>query len=339
MDLVIRLFVVFQIFALVISTTRLIIDVSNCDGPQKTVNDDARNKQNLTSHCYCEIKSNFTGELILSSKNICSPVLNVFDNNDIFIKTICDHKPAHFIGNVIKGDKLKLVLLNNYSFQSGNPEEIVQIYAKENPRSGLFSVTCGSASALTSIGSTTIPTLVTGTFEASNKGTFKRLPTRFAINNVTSVTEPDAFGPNINASNAEFSYRYVVAAGSIVIVVALIIYIRRKTRARNTSKEETNEARTYDKATNGTERAENVDSTEQQLPYNPLFQLYQINDDGGYSFCRIENIGHTEQLPNDTLYHFFEGNDETIDSKNETDRAGTLPSTKNTMLCTHDLLD
>lgn len=116
--------------------------------------------------------------------------------------------------------------------------------------------------------------------------------------------------------------------------------LRRKTRARNTSKEETNEARTYDKATNGTERAENVDSTEQQqLPYNPLFQLYQRNDDGGYSFCRIENIGNTEQLPGDTLYHFFEGNDETIDSKNETDRAGTLPSTKNTMLCTHDLLD
>ena len=107
---------------------------------------------------------------------------------------------------------------------------------------------------------------------------------------------------------------------------------------RNTSKEETNEARTYDKATNGTERAENVDSTEQQqLPYDPLFQLYQINDDGGYSFCRIENIGHTEQLPDDTLYHFFEGNGETIYSKNETDRAGTLPSTKNTMLCTHDL--
>ena len=93
------------------------------------MNDDARNKQNLTSHCYCEIKSNFTGKLILSSKNICSPGFNVFDNNDTFIKTICDDKPAHFIGNVIKGDKLKLVLLNNYSFQSGNPEEIVQIYA------------------------------------------------------------------------------------------------------------------------------------------------------------------------------------------------------------------
>ena len=105
--------------------------------------------------------------------------------------------------------------------------------------------------------------------------------------------------------------------------------LRRKARARNTSKEETNEARTYDKATNGTERAENVDSTEQQqLPYNPLFQLYQINDDGGYFTCRIENIGYSELLPNDALYHFYEGIDEIIDSKNETDRAGTLPSKK-----------
>ena len=41
------------------------------------------------------------------------------------------------------------------------------ILLEENSRSGLFSVTCGSASALTSIGSTTIPTLVTGTFEGN----------------------------------------------------------------------------------------------------------------------------------------------------------------------------
>ena len=43
-----------------VATTRLKIDASNCDGPQKTVIDGARNEQNITSHCYCEIKSNFT---------------------------------------------------------------------------------------------------------------------------------------------------------------------------------------------------------------------------------------------------------------------------------------
>ena len=47
------------------------------------------------------------------------------------------------------------------------------ILLEENSRSGLFSVTCGSASALNSIGSTTIPTLVTGTFEGTcNYGYF-----------------------------------------------------------------------------------------------------------------------------------------------------------------------
>ena len=51
-----------------------------------------------------------------------------------------------------------------------------------------------------------------------------------------------------------------------------------------------------------------------------MFQLYQINDDGGYSTCRIENIGYTEHLPDDTLYHIYEWNGEMIDSKNENDR-------------------
>nr|XP_022295115.1 uncharacterized protein LOC111105238 isoform X2 [Crassostrea virginica] len=245
MELVIRLYVVFQILALVMSTTRLKIDASNCDGPQKTVIDGARNEQNITSHCYCEIKSNFTGELILTSKTICTPGFYVFDDNGKFNETICDHKAAHFIKNVTMGDKVKLVLINNSSFQSGNSEGIVKIYAGY-AGIGLFSVTCGSAAD--SIGRTTIPTLVTGTFE-----------------------------------------------------------YRKKTRASNKNKEETTEGRTFDHATNGIERPENVDSNEQQqLPNNPLFQLYQINDDGGYSTCRIENIGYTEHLPDDTLYHIYE---------------------------------
>mgnify|MGYP003685513255 CR=1 FL=1 len=112
-----------------VATTRLIIDVSNCDAPQKTVIDDVMNKQNITSHCYCEIKSHFSGKLFLASHNICSPGFYVFDDNGKFNVTICDHKPAHFIRNVTKGDKIKLVLINNSSFQSGNPEEIVHIYA------------------------------------------------------------------------------------------------------------------------------------------------------------------------------------------------------------------
>ena len=69
-----------------------------------------------------------------------------------------------------------------------------------------------------------------------------------------------------------------------------------------------------------------MDSNEQQqLPDNALFQSYQLNVDGEYSICRIENIGYNELLPSDALYNFYEGNDETIESKNETDRAGTLP--------------
>ena len=68
-----------------------------------------------------------------------------------------------------------------------------------------------------------------------------------------------------------------------------------------------------------------MDSNEQQqLPDNALFQSYQLNVDGEYSICRIENIGYNELLPSDALYNFYEGNDEMIDSKNETDRAGTL---------------
>ena len=117
------------IFFLFVATTRLKIDASNCDGPQKTVIYDASNTQNITSHCQCEIKSNFTGELILASDTICSPGFYVFDNNGKFNETICDHKAAHFRKNVSMGDKVKLVLINNSSFQSGNSEGIVKIYA------------------------------------------------------------------------------------------------------------------------------------------------------------------------------------------------------------------
>ena len=56
-----------------------------------------------------------------------------------------------------------------------------------------------------------------------------------------------------------------------------------------------------------------------------MYQSYRINDDGGYLTCRFENIGHTEQIPDDTLYNFYEGNGE-INSKNENDRVGTPSS-------------
>ena len=120
----------YNAYFIFVATTRLIIDVSNCDEPQKTVIDDARNKQNITSHCYCEIKSNFTGELVLASKNICRPGFNVFDDNGQFNNTFCyNNHRAYFRRNVTKGDKLKIVLINNSSFQSGNHGKIVQIYA------------------------------------------------------------------------------------------------------------------------------------------------------------------------------------------------------------------
>ena len=113
-----------------VATAILKIDASNCDGPQKTVIDDSTNKPNITSHCYCEIKSNFSGELILASNYTCSPGFYVFDDNGQFNSTICyNNHRAHFRRNVTKGDKLKLVLINNSSFQSGNPRMIVQIYA------------------------------------------------------------------------------------------------------------------------------------------------------------------------------------------------------------------
>ena len=114
-----------------VATTRLKIDASNCDGPQKTVIDDSTNKPNITSHCNCEIKSNFSGELILTSDKACSPGFNVFDYNGTIIKIICNNNRAHFIRNVSMGDSLKLVLINNASVQSRNPGqgEIVLIYA------------------------------------------------------------------------------------------------------------------------------------------------------------------------------------------------------------------
>ena len=56
-----------------VATTRLKIDVSNCDGPQKTVIDDGRFTQTITSHCGCTIKSNFTGELTIRNDNRWCP--------------------------------------------------------------------------------------------------------------------------------------------------------------------------------------------------------------------------------------------------------------------------
>nr|XP_022294544.1 uncharacterized protein LOC111104732 [Crassostrea virginica] len=201
---VVLLFVALWIVTVVNATTRLKIDASNCDGPQKTVIDDGRYTQNITSHCGCTIKSNFTGELILANNNACSPEFHVFDDNGTYIQNICDNKRAHFRRNVSTGDSLKLVLINNASVQSRNPGqgEIVKIYAIKNSNSGLFSVTCGSA--LDSITGITRPTLVTGTFEAFNKGIRKSLPTRYAINNVTFATEPHMYDRNLNASKSEF---------------------------------------------------------------------------------------------------------------------------------------
>ena len=102
--------------------------------------------------------------------------------------------------------------------------------------------------------------------------------------------------------------------------------LRRKNRARNTSNEEKNEARTYNNATNGIERPENVDPSKQHLPDNPLYQSYQENDDGGYSTCKNENIGHTEKLPDNTLYNSYQASGSKEDSKQNNGKdAGTLP--------------
>ena len=112
-----------------VATTNLKIDESNCDGPQKTVIDDAWNKQNITSHCNCTIKINFSGQLMIRSDNTCSPGFYVFDDKRRFNETICNHNKAHFSKKVTKGDKLKLVLMNTSLIQSGNPGNIVEIYA------------------------------------------------------------------------------------------------------------------------------------------------------------------------------------------------------------------
>nr|XP_022294551.1 uncharacterized protein LOC111104739 isoform X2 [Crassostrea virginica] len=162
---VVLLFVALWIVTVVSATVRLKIDASNCDEPQKTVIDDARNPPNITSHCGCEIKSNFSGELIFASDNACSPEFHAVDNNGTIIKNICDNKRAHFRRHVSTGDSLKLVLINNSSVQSRNPGEIVKIYASKLSNRGSFSVTCGSA--LDSITRITRPTFVTEIIEAA----------------------------------------------------------------------------------------------------------------------------------------------------------------------------
>nr|XP_022293674.1 uncharacterized protein LOC111104161 isoform X2 [Crassostrea virginica] len=300
-----HLLVVLWIIAVVYSSTKLKINVSNCDVPQKTVIDDSWNNKTITSHCGCTIKSNFSGKLILASRDSCSPVFKVFDDNETLIRTLCENNIASFQTNVAKGDHFKLVFVNDSLIQSGNHGGIVNIYAEKHTGNGLFSITCGTASE--SIGITTGPTLSIGT-----------------------VAEPDTYDHNLNASKSEFPYVHAVAAGSIVAVFVLIIIsfcIRRKNRAQNTSKEERKEDRTFDNATDGIERPENAHSTaQQQLPDNPLYQSYQENDDGGYSTCRNENIGHTEQLPNNPLYHSYQANGNKEDSKQNNGKdAGTLP--------------
>nr|XP_022292869.1 uncharacterized protein LOC111103718 [Crassostrea virginica] len=329
----------------------------------KTVIDDGRITQTITSHCGCTIKSNFTGEITIRNDNSWCPAFYVFDDKGRFNETICDHKRAHFFKQVNQNDEIKLVLISKTSSQSGNPDNIVEIYA-DSAGSGFFSITCGSTSE--SITKTTRPTFVTGTNEAFNKGTRKALPTRSAINkvtsvaepdtnfndskpefpsynkgtrkalptrsainNLTSVTEPDKYGPYLNASKSEFPYMYAVVAGCIV-VVAIIIYVfickRRKNRAQNTSKEEGKEDRTYNNATNGIERPENGESSkqQQQLPDNPLYHSYLVNEDCGYSACGNESFISTEQLPYNPLYHSYQANGGKVDSKYDKDEARTL---------------
>ena len=112
-----------------VATTRLKIDASNCDGPQKTVINDARNIPNITTHCGCTIKSNFTGELTIRSDNACSPAFYVFDDKGRFNETICDHEKAQFFKPVDQSDEIKLALISKSSSQSENPGNIVEIYA------------------------------------------------------------------------------------------------------------------------------------------------------------------------------------------------------------------
>ena len=91
--------------------------------------DDSWNNKTITSHCGCTIKSNFSGKLTFASKDSCSPVFEVFDDNETLIKTLCENNPASFQTNVAKGDQLKLVLVNDSLIQSGNHGGIVNIYA------------------------------------------------------------------------------------------------------------------------------------------------------------------------------------------------------------------
>ena len=106
--------------------------------------------------------------------------------------------------------------------------------------------------------------------------------------------------------------------------VKLKFLLRRKNRARNTCNEERKEARTYNNATNGVERPENVDPSKQHLPDNPLYHSYQVNDDSGYSTCGNGYLVSTEQLPDNPLYHSYQENEDKEDTKNEKDEVGTL---------------
>ena len=94
-----------------------------------TVIDDSWNNKTITSHCGCTIKSNFSGKLIFSSETLCSPVFKVYDDNERFIKTLCDNNRASFEINVAKGDQLKLVFAKDSLIQSDHHGGILNIYA------------------------------------------------------------------------------------------------------------------------------------------------------------------------------------------------------------------
>ena len=85
----------------------------------------------------------------------------------------------------------------------------------------------------------------------------------------------------------------------------------------------------HNNATNGIERPDNVEPSkqqqQQQLPDNPLYHSYQVNDDCGYSTCRNENFVFAEQLPDNPLYHSNQANVDKEDSKFEKDEARSLP--------------
>lgn len=110
-----------------------------------------------------------------------------------------------------------------------------------------------------------------------------------------------------------------------------ILILRNRNSVRNTSKKDTNEAGTNNDTTKCSKRTrpENVDSNEHQLPDNPLYHSYQVNDASGN-----ENQISTEQLPDNPLYHSYLENDDKGNSKIEKDDAGASTSPENNAVYT-----